>query len=182
MVLFEKRRKISVALSGGIPPAIIHQLNAASKGLDYLQVTKGNPSEAEVTVMYKGEEIRRHVVYLNLQECTCREWQVNGKHCPHALAVITTERQPDMEKYVNEYYSIKKLQVAYAGVIPSITDKQQWPAVEKGFKVFPPVAKKKKGPERQKKKRMLSYLERTGKATRQVTCKSCGELGHRATS
>jgi len=121
-------------------------------------------------------------VYLNLQECTCREWQVSGKRCPHALAVITTERQPDMEKYVNEYYSIKKLQVSYAGVIPSITDKQQWPAVEKGFKVFPPVAKKKKGPERQKKKRMLSYLERTGKATRQVTCKSCGELGHRATS
>jgi len=113
--------------------------------------------------MYKGEEIRRHVVYLNLQECTCREWQVNGKHCPHALAVITTERQPDMEKYVNEYYSIKKLQVAYAGVIPSITDKQQWPAVEKGFKVFPPVVKKKKGPERQKKKGCSTIWRGQGK-------------------
>ena len=30
--------------------------------------------------------------------------------------------------------------------------------------------------------RILSCLERTGKATRQVTCKSSGELGHRATS
>jgi len=133
-------------------------------------------------VMYKGEEIRRHVVYLDLQECTCREWQVSGKPCPHALAVITTKRQLDMEKYVNGYYLVKKLQTAYAGVIPSITDKQQWPAVDKGFKVFPPVAKKKKGPRRQRKNRILSYLERTGKATRQVTCKSCGELGHRATS
>jgi hypothetical protein len=61
-----------------------------------------------------------------------------------------------------------------AGVIPSITDKQQCPAVEKGFEVFPPVAKKEKGPRRQKKKRMLSCLERIGKARRQVTCKSCG--------
>ena len=144
MVLFEKRRKISLALTGAILPAVIHQLNATSKGLDHLQVTKGNPQEAEVTVMYKGEEIRRHVVYLDLQECTCREWQVSGKPCPHALAMITIERQPDMEKYVNGYYSVKKLHAAYVGVIPSITDKQQWPAVDKGFKVFPPVAKKKK--------------------------------------
>ena len=75
MVLFEKRRKISLALTGVILPAVIHQLNATSKGLDHLQVTKGNPQEAKVTVMYKGEEIRRHVVYLDLQECTCREWQ-----------------------------------------------------------------------------------------------------------
>ena len=38
---------------------------------------------------------------------------------------------------------MKKLQAAYAGVIPSITNKQQWLAVDKGFKVFPPVAKKR---------------------------------------
>jgi hypothetical protein len=74
------------------------------------------------------------------------------------------------------------LQAAYAGVIPSITDKQQWPANEKGFKVFAPVDKKKKGPRRQRKKSILSCLERIGKATRQVICKSCGEPGHRATS
>ena len=96
--------------------------------------------------------------------------------------MITTKRQLDMEKYVNGYYLVKKLQAAYAGVIPSITDKQQWPAVDKGFKVFPQVAKKKKGPRRQRKNMILSCLERTGKATRQLTCKSCGELGHRATS
>jgi len=87
-----------------------------------------------------------------------------------------------MEKYVHKYYSVKKLQAAYAGEIPNITDKQQWPVVDKGFKVYPPVAKKKKGSGRQKKNRILSCPERTGKATRQVTCKTCGELGHRATS
>jgi len=73
LVFWEKRRKISLALSSGIPPTVIHQLNTASKGLDHLQVTKGNMS-AEVTVMYKGDEVRRHVVYLETKECTCREW------------------------------------------------------------------------------------------------------------
>ena len=87
-----------------------------------------------------------------------------------------------MKKYVNGYYLVKKLQATYVGVIPSITDKQQWPAVDKGFKIFPLVAKKKTGPRRQRKNRILSCLERTGKATRQVTCKSCGELGHKTTS
>jgi hypothetical protein len=122
LVLWEKRRKIADALSGPILPAVIHQLNAASKELDHLKVTKGNTT-AEVTVWFKGEEVRRHVVYLEQQECTCRQWQVSGKPCSHALAVITTERQLDMSKYVHEYYSVKKLKAAYAGQIPNITDK-----------------------------------------------------------
>jgi hypothetical protein len=53
---------------------------------------KGNPKEAEITVWYNGEEIKRHVVYLEEHKCTCKEWQVSGRPCPHALAVITTER------------------------------------------------------------------------------------------
>jgi len=79
--LWERRRKISVAMSGDILPAVIHQLNAASKGLGHLKVLKGNPREAEVDVWYQGEEIRRHVVYLEEQKCTCREWQVSGDYC-----------------------------------------------------------------------------------------------------
>ena len=79
--LWERRRKISVAMSGDILPAVIHQLNAASKGLGHLKVLKGNPREAEVAVWYQGEEIRRHVVYLEEQKCTCREWQVSGDYC-----------------------------------------------------------------------------------------------------
>jgi hypothetical protein len=48
-----------------------------------------------------------------------------------------------MSKYVHEYYSVKKLKAAYARQIPNITDKGQWPVVDKGYKVFPPLAKKK---------------------------------------
>jgi hypothetical protein len=76
------------------------------------------------------------------------QWQVSGKPCSHALAVITTKRQPDMSKYVHEYYSVKKLKATYAGQIPNITDKGQWPIVDKGYKVFPPLAKKKRPPRR----------------------------------
>jgi hypothetical protein len=71
-VLFEKRRSIARALDGVILLAIVQQLNAASKGLNHLKVTKGIPDQTEVTVMYRDQEVRRHVVYLEKKECTCR--------------------------------------------------------------------------------------------------------------
>ena len=180
MKLFAKRRTISRALKGTILPSVVHQMNAASKGLGHLKVTKGDRNQAEVSVVYKDEEVRRHVVYLDQKICTCREWEVNGKPCQHALAVITTERNPNMEQYIDMEFSIEKFKAAYAGVIPNITDRNQWPQVDKGFKLQPPVVKpKKKTTGRLRKKRILSCLERTGKATRQSKCDGCGELGHR---
>ncbi|WVZ88004.1 hypothetical protein U9M48_034566, partial [Paspalum notatum var. saurae] len=178
VILFEKRRRVSMALHGTILPAVIHQLNAASRGLGHLKVTKGNSDQAEVTEIYKDEKVRRHVVYLKEKECTCRELQVTGKPCPHALAVIIACRGHDMEMYVDMAYSVEKFRAAYAGVIPNITDRNQWPVVDKGFKLLPPHAKPR-GLGRQRKNRIPSFLERSGKATRQVKCPGCGELGHR---
>ncbi|CAO2043102.1 unnamed protein product [Urochloa humidicola] len=178
VIMFERRRRISRALHGVILPAVIQQLNAGSKGLGHLKVTKGLPDQAEVTEIYKDEEVRRHVVYLNEHSCTCREWQVTGKPCPHALAVITSDRQPDMEKYVDMAYSVQSFRAAYDAGWPNITDRNQWPDVEKGFKLHPPIGKKR-GVGRQRKNRIPSCLERSGKATRQVKCDNCGERGHR---
>ena len=85
-----------------------------------------------------------------------------------------------MEQYIDMAFSVEKFKAAYAGVIPNITDRNQWPQVDKGFKLQPPVAKpKKKTAGRLRKKRILSCLERIGKATRQSKCEGCGELGHR---
>ena len=145
VIMFEKRRRISRALSGVILPAVIHELNSSSKGIGHLKVTKGLPVQAEVTEIYKDEEVRRHVVYLNEQSCTSRQWQVTGKPCPHALAVITTERQPDYEKYVDIAYSVQRLRQAYELGWPNITDRNQWPQVPKDFKLYPPIVEKRGG-------------------------------------
>ncbi|WVZ85053.1 LOW QUALITY PROTEIN: hypothetical protein U9M48_032015, partial [Paspalum notatum var. saurae] len=166
VILFEKRRRIASALDGNILLAVVHQLNAESKGLGHLRVTKEDPHQSEVSEIYKDEAVRRHVVYLNQHYCTCRQWQVSGKPCPHALAVITTDRQPNMEPYVDKAFSVQKLQAAYAGVIPNITDKVQWPTPDKGFTLLPPIAKKRQVG-RQRKNRILGPLERSRKATRQ---------------
>jgi hypothetical protein len=44
-----------------------------------------------------------------------------------------------MDIFVHNYYSVEKFQAAYHGKIPNITDKDQWPEVDKGSKLQPPV-------------------------------------------
>lgn len=109
--------------------------------------------------------------------CTCREWQVTGKPCRIALEVITTTRKPDMEKFMDRYYSVEKFQSAYEGTIPNIIDRNQWLEVDKGSHLHPPVDKKR-GPGKEKKPRTKATTKRSGKATRHIKCKGCGEYGH----
>ena len=146
-----------------------------------MNISSGHPNQAEVTEVYKDEEVRRHVVYLPQKMCTCRQWQITGKPCPHALVVITSMRQPDMGSFVHQYYSVEKFQAAYTGIIPNITDRNQWPEVDKAFKLYPPAQKKKESG-RLRKNRIKSARETGGKATRQVMCPNCKEYGHRGGS
>ena len=63
---------------------------------------------------------------------------------------------------------MEKLQAAYHGIIPIITDRGQWPEVDKGFKLWPPTSKKDRPPSRQKKNRYPAPSEKKGEATRQL--------------
>ncbi len=63
------------------------------------------------------QDIIRHVVNLTEHTCTCREWQVFGKPCPHALALIKSHRNPRMADYLDPFYSMQKYKLAHTGVI-----------------------------------------------------------------
>ena len=68
-----------------------------------------------------------------------------------------------------------------SGIIPNITDRNQWPEVDKAFKLYHPAQKKKESG-RLRKNRIKSARETGGKATRQVMCPNCKEYGHRGGS
>ncbi|XP_052155403.1 uncharacterized protein LOC127773379 [Oryza glaberrima] len=88
-----------------------------------------------------------------------------------------TKGNPDQAEVTETYKD--EFQAAYESVIPNITDKKQWPKVDKGFKLLPPVPKKR-GVGRQRKNRIPSALEKgKGKAARQVQCPDCQRFGHR---
>lgn len=88
-----------------------------------------------------------------------------------------------MADYLDPCYSVEKYKLAYAGVIHPLPDKSQWPKVNIGFKLLPPLTKREVG--RQRKNQIVGCLDK-GKARSkgkwQVQCKRCLAMGHRSTS
>jgi len=64
---------------------------------------------------------------------------LTGKPYKHALAWILSNRGVKIEDFVHEYYSVVRFKATYEDRIESILDRSQWPVVELGFKVYPPL-------------------------------------------
>ncbi|KAL6902176.1 hypothetical protein ACP4OV_005052 [Aristida adscensionis] len=148
--LWDKRKRIASKLSGFILPTVIKQLKAKTRGLGQMKVHKGEHT-AEVFGFNYDMTPWGHVVDVKAHSCTCGEWDMTGKPCPHALAFIQMFPDIDMATFVHEYYSVVRFMTAYSGSIPHATDKSQWPQVDIGFKLLPPALKKTPG--RQRKNR-----------------------------
>ena len=101
---------------------------------------------------------KRHIVDLENHKCSCREWQITGKSCKHALTWICSNRGVQISNYVHEYYSIAKFRVAYEQRVEPMPDRSQWPHFELGFKVFPPLLGRRPG--RPKVVRIRGCLEK----------------------
>jgi hypothetical protein len=110
MIKWNQRRKIANKLEGLILPHIIKKLNEKSRELN-LEVLECSEEVAEVTAL--GGSGFRFVVNLLDKTCSCRQWQVSGIPCKHAIAFITSLGNVPLEKYVDMYYSIDKFRAAY---------------------------------------------------------------------
>jgi hypothetical protein len=67
-----------------------------------------------------------------------------------------------MDNFVDSYYSVQRFQATYEGIVANIIDRNQWPEVDKGFHLHPPIGKKR-GLGRQKKNRVKPAAERSGR-------------------
>lgn len=92
----------------------------------------------------------RHTVDLQERKRTCRCWQVTGLPCTHALCIITSIRG-NIEDYVHDYYSVAKFKKAYEKSLKPMTDSKQWPQVNPGFKLWPPLLKRAPGQPRKRR-------------------------------
>ena len=123
---------------------------------------------------------------MNNRKCSCREWQVIRKPCKHALAWIQSNRGLKIDDFIDDCYSIARFKAAYVDRIEPLPDRTQWPVVELGFKVFPPLLGRGAG--RPKVQRYKGCLEKNAseKVVRctghfEKTCKlaEIGEDGER---
>jgi hypothetical protein len=170
MVKWNHRRKISRQFEGLILPHIIKHLNEKSRELN-LEVIECSEHVAEVTAL--GGSGFRFVVNLHEKTCSCRQWQISGIPCKHAIAFITSLNVP-LENHVDMYYSVEKFRLAYAQLIPAMEDKSQWPQSCHGFFMHPPLLKATAG--RRKTERYKGCTEKTKKG--QHKCPICKDYGH----
>lgn len=77
--------------------------------------------------------------------------------------------------YVHEYYSVARFRKAYAGRVEAMPDKLEWPEVDLGFKVLPPLVKR--APGRPKVQRIRGCFE-LNVNKKKVKCTRCGGFGH----
>lgn len=167
------RRQVGEKLTDGILPSVIKQLNAATTNLKVVKVARSDDDMAEITLVESDNNTRRHTVHLINQTCSCRKWQVSGKPCNHALAWICSNRGVEIKDFVSEYFSVGMFRAAYAGRVPTMPDRSQWPVVNLGFKVCPP--RLKRGAGRPRVTRIRGALE---PGARRVRCRRCHGFGH----
>ncbi|KAL6659926.1 hypothetical protein ACP70R_002048 [Stipagrostis hirtigluma subsp. patula] len=174
MAKFLKRKRVANRLQGHIIlPSVMKELHAKSRNLDF-DLERNDNCEAEVTE--RGPNGKRHIVDLEQRTCTCREWQVSGKPCAHALCFLSAIRFK-LEPYVHDCYSVSKFKAAYAPRIPALTDISQWPKNTHDFYLHPPILKRSAG--RPSTERVKSAAEGKPKGRKgRHQCPICKGYGH----
>jgi len=151
------------------------ELNLISNNLKVVKVSVSDVDITEVTILDEWNNQKRQTVDLQNHKCSYREWQLTGKPCKHALAWILSNRGVKIEDFVHEYYSVARFKATYEDRIEPILDRSQWPVVELGFKVYPPLLGRGAG--RPKVQRQRGCLEKRA-SKKKVKCRRCGDFGH----
>ena len=81
-----RRKMVGMQWADGILPNVIKDLNLISNNVKVVKVAVCDVDVAEVTILDDWHNHRRETVDLQNHNCSCRQWQVTGKPCKHALA------------------------------------------------------------------------------------------------
>ncbi|XP_073365844.1 uncharacterized protein [Aegilops tauschii subsp. strangulata] len=156
-------------------PSLIKALHLKARGLKMKCIRSGT-YEGEVTYTDTKNRVWRYHVNLSTRECTCRQWQIRGKPCIHALHLMTVIGGADgeVDQYCSEYFSVAKFMAAYADNVPALLGKDQWNIVDPGFKLHAPVITRPPGRPRNQRIR----VGEEGRLPKKRACKKCGVLGH----
>jgi hypothetical protein len=177
MIKIALRQRIAATKYVGhlILPSLIKALHARAKELKMSCIRKG--LEAEVTYTDSKGRQWRYPLSLVDRTCHCRQWQLRGKPCIHALYFMGLIGGEDggVDQYVSEYFSVAKFRAAYAENVPSLLGKDQWLKIDPGFKLHSPVLTRPAG--RPRKNRIRASAEGAAPIRRRK-CTRCGVPGH----
>ncbi|CAH9096997.1 unnamed protein product, partial [Cuscuta epithymum] len=118
---------------------------------------------------------RIYVVNLRAGTCTCREFQLDGFICVHAVAAIRSRPGLSCYDYIPQYYTNHKWVAAYDGIIHPIGSPDGWVVPRHVSEtICNPPSCSKRPPGRPKKRRIPSI----GEHVRKQKCTRCLTVGH----
>jgi len=174
MKRYQKKRQGIREYVGDWCPKILAKLELCEKDAE------------ECTSYYAGEGLfevecsyGQFVVDLTRRSCGCRQWDMTGIPCPHAIsAILYNSAKP--EQYLHQYYSVENYKKAYNPMIYPMPSKDQWVRTGQD-EVDPPVVRAtprrlkkvwRRGPDEPKN----PYCMRKDGVT--LKCSECRGVGH----
>lgn len=169
----EKRAKCESWFSMLVPYAEHHIMESMNRASIY-QVLRSDEVEFEVLSAERSE-----IVNIGAHSCSCRDWQLYGIPCSHAVAALLFSRK-DVYSFIEKYFTLSNFCKAYAEKIHPIPGKIEWKKEcentmgDKIRPVRPP--KVRRPPGRPEKKRMC--VDEFSREKHTVHCSRCNQTGH----
>ena len=181
MIRIAKRREFAKTWICDISPMAMKRIERnKSKSFDWQMVFNG---EDGYEILSVKNVRKRHVVSLLKWTCTCREWQLSGIPCKHAIcAIYATHKHP--EQFVSNWYHKETFLKAYSCAIYPMQGKDGWQKLNKGV-ILPPPYKAKVGRPKLNCRKDKDEQKKVGKASRvgrKMKCSLCQQQGPNKTS
>ncbi|XP_074315128.1 uncharacterized protein LOC141651309 [Silene latifolia] len=103
----------------------------------------------EYEVTHKGAQ---KVVHLERRKCSCKNWELTGMPCPHAIVCIMDQREEVLD-YVDEAYSKAMYTRCFEHAITAMPGYQDWEKVGQVAPLPPPFKRLPSRPKLKKRKR-----------------------------
>lgn len=179
MAEFADRRMKSNSWFSVLAPSAEKRMIEAINSASTYQVLRSDEVEFEVLSAERSD-----IVNIGTRSCSCRDWQLYGIPCSHAVAALISCRK-DIYAFTEKCFTVASYREAYAEDIHPIPEKVEWrkmdeaPMDDDDAQVVRPP-KFRRPPGRPEKKRIC--VEDLNREKHTVHCSRCNQTGHYKTT
>ncbi|KAH1130372.1 hypothetical protein J1N35_001750 [Gossypium stocksii] len=122
----------------------------------------------------------QHVVDLVEKSCSCRNWDLTGIPCMHALAVIH-HKDEFPETYLQTCYTKQTQLQIYSNFVSPVRGPKQWTSLSNMLPILPPPLRRPPGRPTKVRRKELDEGQTTNRLSKrgvEMRCSKCKRIGH----
>ncbi|KAG8481110.1 hypothetical protein CXB51_025850 [Gossypium anomalum] len=131
--------------------------------------------------MYIKDSLRLNVVDLVENSCSCRNWDLTGIPCMHALAVIHLKEEFP-ETYVQTWYTKQTQLQIYSNFVNPVRGPKQWASLSNMLPILPPPLRRPPGKPTKVRRKEPNEPQTTERLSKrgvvEIRCSKCKKVGH----